>query len=550
MNRILKMPEWAFMLLIAVSALVIFLPYIGNVHLFDWDEINFAESAREMILTGDYARVKINFLPFWEKPPLFIWFQAASMNVFGVNEFAARFPNVLTGVVTLLVLAWVGRREYDRKFSIIWVVVYSGSLLAHFYFRTAIIDPLFNLFIFLGIYQAYLSFSMEKSLKKYSVHSLWAGLFIGLAIITKGPVALLIFLITSLIILILMRKTIRLHIYDIILFGLSCLIISTIWFGYETYKNGLWFIEKFISYQITLFTTEDSGHGGPFYYHWVVLLIGCFPASIFFMGALKKQPGLTDKQRLWIKWNIILFFAHLILFSIVKTKIIHYSSLCYFPLSFLASVQLYRIYKGEASFALWQKWIFAIVGILLSIVFMAMVFIGRNTKLIVPYIKDKFAVANLGADVYWPPSLYLIGILFLVMIIIYLFLRKQLSLSIILMPFITTIILLQFILISFVPRIEQYSQASMIEFYQSLQRQDVYVSSVGFKSYGQYFYTDRQPAYNTTVNDGRIIQPEPLDKPAYIVIKIHQLKDYPMLSNYTNLGNKNGYAFYRREKGK
>ena len=44
---------------------------LGNVHLFDWDEINFAESAREMIESGDYLRVQINYLPFWEKPPFF-----------------------------------------------------------------------------------------------------------------------------------------------------------------------------------------------------------------------------------------------------------------------------------------------------------------------------------------------------------------------------------------------------------------------------------------------------------------------------------------------
>ena len=50
-----------------------FIPGIGGVRLFDWDEINFAESAREMLLTGDWFDVQINFEPFWEKPPLFIW---------------------------------------------------------------------------------------------------------------------------------------------------------------------------------------------------------------------------------------------------------------------------------------------------------------------------------------------------------------------------------------------------------------------------------------------------------------------------------------------
>src|SRR5262245_47043667 len=58
--------------------------------LYDWDEINFAESSREMLVTGNYFQVQIDFRPFWEKPPLYFWMQAASMKIFGVNEFAAR----------------------------------------------------------------------------------------------------------------------------------------------------------------------------------------------------------------------------------------------------------------------------------------------------------------------------------------------------------------------------------------------------------------------------------------------------------------------------
>jgi 4-amino-4-deoxy-L-arabinose transferase-like glycosyltransferase len=42
-------------------------------------------------LTGDYSKVQLNFTPFWEKPPLFIWMQALCMNAFGINEFAADY---------------------------------------------------------------------------------------------------------------------------------------------------------------------------------------------------------------------------------------------------------------------------------------------------------------------------------------------------------------------------------------------------------------------------------------------------------------------------
>ena len=87
-------------IIIALLSLALFVPFLGGVRLFDWDEINFAESAREMIVTGDYLTVRINFLPFWEKPPLFIWLQVLSMRLFGINEFAARLPNAICGTVT------------------------------------------------------------------------------------------------------------------------------------------------------------------------------------------------------------------------------------------------------------------------------------------------------------------------------------------------------------------------------------------------------------------------------------------------------------------
>src|SRR5687767_2782112 len=113
-------------LLIAWAAALLFIPFLGNVHLFDWDEINFAECAREMVVTDNYSAVTINYQPFWEKPPLFIWMQAISMNLFGVNEMAARLPNAICGIITLLVIFHIGRRIYDKRFAWLWVLCYAG----------------------------------------------------------------------------------------------------------------------------------------------------------------------------------------------------------------------------------------------------------------------------------------------------------------------------------------------------------------------------------------------------------------------------------------
>ena len=140
------------MLLIALVAALLFVPGLGAVHLFDWDEINFEDLTREMIATGDHLRPQIDYQPFWEKPPLFIWMQVASMHVFGVKEFAARLPNAVCGILALVVLFRIGDMLRGKEFGLLWVLAYLGSILPHLYFRSGISIPWFNLLIFLSLY--------------------------------------------------------------------------------------------------------------------------------------------------------------------------------------------------------------------------------------------------------------------------------------------------------------------------------------------------------------------------------------------------------------
>jgi len=116
-------PDKAIWVLIGLGA-AFYLPFLGGVHLFDWDEINFAEISREMLLTGEFFRPQINYMPFWEKPPLFFWLQALAMSVFGIGEYAARLPNALTGIATLVILYLMGRRLHSHRFGFIWAGVY------------------------------------------------------------------------------------------------------------------------------------------------------------------------------------------------------------------------------------------------------------------------------------------------------------------------------------------------------------------------------------------------------------------------------------------
>ena len=353
MNQANRTSLW----LVILGALL-YLPFLGGVHLFDWDEINFAEISREMLLTKDYGRVYINFEPFWEKPPLFFWLQSSAMAVFGVGEYAARFPNAICGILTLVVLYRMGRQLYNHRFGLIWALTYFGTVLPLLYFKSSIIDPWFNFFIFTGLYGFILfhwkknEFDLELKGNKW-LYLFLGGFLIGLGIITKGPVAYLIAVLTMGVYWVYQRFRFYINIPQFLFFSFAASIIMLSWYGIETWKNGPWFIFEFNRYQYRLFSTPDAGYSGFFGYHFVVLLLGCFPASIFALRAFGKLPEPEKRyQADFRRWMKYLLFVVLILFSIVKSKIVHYSSMAYFPLSFVAVGLLSLIIDGYVGFNL------------------------------------------------------------------------------------------------------------------------------------------------------------------------------------------------------
>ena len=538
--------------IVGLIAALFFIPFLGGVHLFDWDEINFAECAREMMVVGNYSQVILDYQPFWEKPPLFIWMQVISMKIFGVNEFAARYPNAICGVVTLLTLYYFGRKLFDREFAWLWVATYFGSILPHLYFRSGIIDPWFNYFIFMGISFFIFSYWKRNEMKidqqkSTSFYLVLGGLFLGLAIMTKGPVAYLITLLTVGIYWLLHIKTHKKLPFHFIKFSLFVGIIPILWLGIETARNGTWFVEEFFTYQIRLAKTQDAGHGGFFGYHFVVLLIGCFPASLLaipsFIGIPTKEITATYDYR---RWMLILFWVVLILFSIVQSKIVHYSSMCYFPLTFLAAFSLYyRLYlRKKISLVL-----LVLVGLFISVIITMLPLVGQNIDLIKPmFEKDKFALANLDAAVHWQTWEVLIGtFLTCVTIIGFMFLQFKKVKKGVITLFGGTAIFLFLALVTFANKIESYSQNAAIEFYKSKANEDCYILPIGHKSYAHLFYSQKRPVIDDRTRHFNYLTKEKLIKPAYFITKIN--RQHHLIGkgkNVEKLYEKNGFVFWKR----
>jgi 4-amino-4-deoxy-L-arabinose transferase-like glycosyltransferase len=604
--------------LITVGACLLFLPFLGKVALFDWDEINFAEIAREMIVTKDYLNVQIDYQPFWEKPPLFIWMQVLSMKAFGINEFAARFPNAICGIVTLLILYRIGKKLFDVKMGLIWVLVYAGSILPFFYFKSGIIDPWFNFFIFISIYYAILYIERSRVplsdssivkdvgtnlanppvLQSYSPTVLpsysptvlqssrplllfLSGLFIGLAILTKGPVAFIIFGITAFIFLITQiisnRKALSssrptvLQSYSptvlpssrppvlpsfrppvlrpshILLFFAGLVLTGGSWFMAQIAAGHMDVVKDFIMYQGRLFSTKDAGHGGFPGYHVIVLLFGVFPASAFLFNGFKASPDEKPLQKEWRRVSIILLLTVVILFEIVQTKIIHYSSLAYFPLTYLSALAIYRVIEGKGRFSRLSEILLIAFSIIWILLIAGLTIIGLHKEWLINsgIIKDQFALANLAADVKWTGWESLLGLLLVIGITGFFFIKK---------PFINVVFLFAAFLVFnfltmtvFTGKIEGYTQRAALDFYRLHRKEDCYINTLGFKSYAHLFYGKELPQGNLLSHDKDWLLNGKIDKPAYFVYKMTMKDEYSRLyPGLILLYEKNGFIFAAR----
>jgi hypothetical protein len=561
-------------LIITLFSALLFIPFLGAVHLFDWDEINFAEAAREMILTQNYSRVQINFEPFWEKPPLFFWMQVAAMKLFGISEFSARLPNAVCGIFTLNILYYYGKKLFNTKIAWWWLLLYIGSITPHFYFKSGIIDPWFNLFIFLGIVQLYLG--ANKSTERTKNFAI-SGLFLGLALLTKGPVAILIVGLCGLVYLIINKFKPFFSFLDLLVLTVAMLAIPLLWFLPDWMANGFWFTNEFLKYQVDLFLHPVASHGQPWFYHPVVLLIGCFPAAIIALPYIFKTDNSNNES--FVKWMKILFWVVLVLFSMVTTKIVHYSSLCYLPLTFLGA---WGLHQSNGFLKLWQKIMIGFIGFIYSAIFILIPLMSSNSAIknyLVTNINDDFAVANILTPTAWLGWEWILGLLFLALLILS-FIYQLKSDKVVKLLLIGNALFLFIFSVLVIPKVENHVQGSIINFYKGLQNKEIYIETVAFKSYAHYYYTEKgvpkksDKLYQETLNylnkqgintAGELSEQQrgelnsfkkqwflegEIDKPVYLVYKITNTQGMDTNQRFQLVLDKGGFKVFKREKQK
>ena len=314
--------------IIVLAAGVICFVNLGVTGLWDLDEALYTSISREMSARGDWVVTTYNSALFCEKPPLMFWLMMGSFEFLGVSEFSARLPAAILAIGTALATYYLARRLFSAEVGFWAALATTSNIIFTVSARAATVDSalLFITTLAMAVFakgarigeavESQPEVSHGKLVFLPTAWSVYAclGILLGLAVLAKGPIGFLLPAASLGLFLLVMNGpaaapvsgaaswTVRARAAlwrAVALFSprrLLCVtwamrpltvlaftvLVALPWYVAITWRTDGQWLDQFVNkYNLRPFSKPFLGHGGPFYYHFVVVLIGLFPWSVF-----------------------------------------------------------------------------------------------------------------------------------------------------------------------------------------------------------------------------------------------------------------------------
>lgn len=312
---------------VIIVCAIALLPWI-NSSFYTKGEPREASVAVSMLNSGNWILPEVYAGEFAYKPPMAHWLMAAfSLPQGHVSEFTSRLPSAIAQIILIgFVLAFFGKRIRFQEAFIATLLLLTCFEL-HRAGLTARVDMLLTTFTVLGLMQLY---RWENKLNLKGLPLIIPILF-SCAILTKGPVGIILPLFIFFVYLLTLRKYSFGKIFKSLLYtGVSSIFIPMLWYA-EAYRQGG---ENFLNVILAenfgrFFHLSESninyelGHEEGFFYNFITLLSGFIPWTVLFIfslfGAKWRLPHKSFKQILKDAWSRFQSMEKMKRFSLVAT---------------------------------------------------------------------------------------------------------------------------------------------------------------------------------------------------------------------------------------
>ena len=327
------------LLLLLLIGLVVCFWQLGGNGLVDETPPLFAAAGRAMARTGDWLTPRVNGLPRYDKPPLVYWVMGLGYALPGqahwdpLGTWAGRLPSALGTLATVLMLGDTLLRfpqaedPAPRRTALTAALAFVLSPLVLLWSRTAVSD---------GLLSGTLAFSLlcQWRCQADGGRRWWlAWVVLGLAVLTKGPVAVVLSGITLLFFGLARRDLLGLWRVLRPLPGLAITaLISLPWYGLELLVEGQPFWDSFFGYHnFQRFTSVVNSHLQPWWFFGPVLVVAALPFTpLLLLGLAQALRALTLRPSTASRGESLQLFAAcwllavLLLFTSAATKLPSY----------------------------------------------------------------------------------------------------------------------------------------------------------------------------------------------------------------------------------
>ncbi len=327
--------------------LLIFLPLLLLRDFTPDNELKYLSIADEAIRNGNLFTFTNHGEMYADKPPLYLWIVMLGKLLFGVHSmlFLGLFSIIPALIIIYIMDKWVSS-EVDQKNRL------SGQLMlitSGYFVGTSIVlrmDMLMCMFIVLSLYTFYQIF-LGRGTK-------WSGFlfpfYIFMGLFSKGPIGLLVPLLSVLVFLALEGKLKTVGRYLGVKTWSVLLIGSAIWFTGVYIEGGSGYLHNLLFNQTVHRAIDSFHHKKPFYYYLEVIWYSLAPWSLLYIGVIltgiKTKLINTDLEKFFLTIITVTF----VFLSLISSKVEVYM-LPAFPFFAYLTVLLLQKRKQKNTFS-------------------------------------------------------------------------------------------------------------------------------------------------------------------------------------------------------
>lgn len=364
------------LLLSAISA-ICFCWRMGHLPFIDPDEPFYALASREMLEAREWIVPLIFGHPQFEKPPMVYWGMIASMKAFGVTEAAARLPMSVAAIALVFAVYAFGVRHFGRHAGLAAAAVLATGVEFMVTSRLVLTDTIFALFTSLSCFAFWNGATNESRRRIWWIVAMVCS---GLAVMTKGPLGILVPGLAALVAVLSNRAPRRIDFVTLAIGGVLFAAVALPWFVVMTQRFGLDYLRTFLVHENwERLVRAEHGENDKLYYYLLVLVVGSLPWLPAVAAAVARaRSEIRNDATSAFLWGWLL--ANLVFFMIAHSKLPTYILFTFVPLALLAGRAIAAHHQDEPGLARTAK----ISAISLAVVQAIAFAVAANVPLLAP----------------------------------------------------------------------------------------------------------------------------------------------------------------------